>query len=204
MKSRKIATCIFAICLTISLAACTPINDNKTEPETTINTTIATETIPESSDTDAPETSASETDTDENTDQEVSDQHMAIAAAIEKVIASQEHAMMQEVVDTTILKEFFLIDTEDANLKEIVAYQCPMSAMISEIIVIQADDVSAAKDILEARKTKLIEQDAFYPQDVENAEASIVDTCGNFAYFVINNTSSDDAELLNTLLTELA
>lgn len=201
MKIRKISTCIFAICLAAALTACTEIKETTT-PAGTVTTTTSESVNTESTENtdDSDETEA----VTEESEPEVSKQHIAIVSAVENVIASQEHAMMQEVVDPMILKEFFLIDTEDANFKEIVVYQCPISAMISEIIVIQAEDVDAAKTVLEARKTKLIEQDAFYPQDVENAEASIVDTCGNFAYFVINGTSSDDAELLNTLLKDLA
>ena len=73
-----------------------------------------------------------------------------------------------------------------------------MSANMTEIILIQAEDVSAAKADLEARQKKAQEQDAFYPDDVERAGASIVGTEGDYAYFLMgDNASTAETEIVN-------
>lgn len=225
--SKKIFAFIAALCVSMSLAACGEKGTTDNKADTTISVTEgtveettaaenATEVSEESADTTEVSEESAETTADAEggtletipeegaVEDEASESHKAIVKAIEEVIAAREHASMLEVSDAVILKEFFLIDTADTNLKEVVVYQCPMSAVMSEIIVLQAEDVEAAKEILNNRRTKAIEQDAFYPTDVENAEASIVDTCGNYAYFVINGTAAEDAEQLNTLLGTIA
>ena len=220
MSVKKIFAIIAALCITASLAACGNTAGNKvTDTSATADTTILEEVT---DGVTSEETTSEETTSEvvpapteepalpdtpetlpEETEAEVSESHKAIATAIEEVIAAREHTAMVEVSDPVILKEFFLIDTSDTNIKEAVVYQCPMSAVMSEIIVLQADDVEAAKEILNNRRTKAIEQDAFYPKDAENAEASIVGTVGNYAYFVINDNVVDDSEQLTSLLENM-
>lgn len=222
MRTKKIFAIIAALCVTASLAACGNNAGNKvTDTSATADTTISeevTESVTEgvtSEETTSEEITSDAVPTEEpalpdtpetlpeETEAEVSESHKAIATAIEEVIAAREHASMVEVSDPVILKEFFLIDTADTNIKEAVVYQCPISATMSEIIVLQADDVEAAKEILNNRRTKAIEQDAFYPKDAENAEASIVGTVGNYAYFVINDNVVEDSEQLTSLLENM-
>ncbi|MCI7768542.1 MAG: DUF4358 domain-containing protein [Oscillospiraceae bacterium] len=116
--------------------------------------------------------------------------------AVEKALAESEWPSLMEVTDETILKEFFLLDPANENYKEMIVMQCPISAVMSEIIIINAEDVSSAEADLEARKTKAIEQDAWYPKDQELAAASIVGTDGNYAYFIIGeNAASAEASI---------
>lgn len=215
--NKKIFAIIAALCVTASLAACGTNNaENKvTDTSAVADTTISeevTEAVSESvtnegatdvTPTEEPDLPDTPETLPEEPEVEVSEAHKAIATAIEEVIGAREHAAMVEVSDPVILKEFFLIDTSDTNIKEAVVYQCPMSAVMSEIIVLQADDVEAAKEILNNRRTKAIEQDAFYPKDAENAEASIVGIVGNYAYFVINDNATDDAEQLTSQLENM-
>lgn len=213
MRVKKIFAIIAALCITASLAACSTIDtgNNATDTSATVDTTISEEITEgitgEGTTADAPTEEPDLPDTPETlpeeTEAEVSESHIAIVTAIEEVIAAREHTAMVEVSDPVILKEFFLIDTADTNIKEAVVYQCPMSAVMSEIIVLQADDVEAAKEVLNNRRTKAIEQDAFYPKDAENAEASIVGTVGNYAYFVINDNVVEDSEQLASLLENM-
>ena len=86
------------------------------------------------------------------------------------------------VTDPTILSEYFLLDASNENYKEMIVMQCPISAVMSEIIIIQADDVDAAAEDLKARQQKAIDQDAWYPDDIDMANNSIVGTCGDYAY----------------------
>lgn len=219
MRVKKIFAIIAALCITASLAACGNNAGNKvTDTSATADTAISeevTEAISEDITSEGTTSDVVPTPTEgpalpdtpetlpEETEAEVSESHIAIVTAIEEVIAAREHTAMVEVSDPVILKEFFLIDTADTNIKEAVVYQCPMSAVMSEIIVLQADDVEAAKEVLNNRRTKAIEQDAFYPKDAENAEASIVGTVGNYAYFVINDNAIEDSEQLASLLENM-
>ena len=121
-----------------------------------------------------------------------------------KVLSESEWPSLMEVTDETILKEFFLLDHANENYKEMIVMQCPISAVMSEIIIINADDVSAAQADLEARKTKAIEQDAWYPNDQELAAASIVGTNGNYAYYIIGQNASAAEQSINDYISSLS
>lgn len=106
-------------------------------------------------------------------------------------IMSGEWPTLWEVTDAQMLSDFFLLDAANENYRNILVLQCPMSANMTEIIIIEADDVSAAVADLEARQKKAREMDAFYPNDVEKAEASIVGSEGDYAYFILADGASD-------------
>ena len=97
---------------------------------------------------------------------------------IEKITSESEWPALDMVTDPTILSEYFLLDASNENYKEMIVMQCPISAVMSEIIIIQADDVDAAAEDLKARQQKAIDQDAWYPDDIDMANNSIVGTCG--------------------------
>lgn len=121
-----------------------------------------------------------------------------LSPIIDKVLSESEWPVLSIVTDETILKEFFLLDTANENYKEMIVMQCPISAKMSEIIIINADDVSAAEEDLNARRQKAIDQDAWYPNDVELAQNSIVGTNGSYAYFIIG----DNAEAAETSIND--
>lgn len=104
---------------------------------------------------------------------------------IEKITSESEWPALDMVTDPTILSEYFLLDASNENYKEMIVMQCPISAVMSEIIIIQADDVDAAAEDLKARQQKAIDQDAWYPDDIDMANNSIVGTCGDYAYFIM-------------------
>ncbi len=117
---------------------------------------------------------------------------------VNAAISVGEWPTLWEVTDTQMLSDFFLLDAENENYKNLIAVQCPMSANMTEIIIIETDDVDAAKTDLEARQKKAREQDAFYPDDVDKAEASIIGSEGNYAYFIL----AYDAAEAETALVE--
>ncbi len=191
MKFRKIAA--FAAAMAVCAAGFSACgNDNSDTQETTAATTASdvpavtddTETVSESDSGEASETDSGETETS------------PLLEAVQNSIEGLEWPFMEAVTDKDFIADFFLLDTENANYKNIVVMQCPMSANLTEMIVIEADDVSSAKADLEARRTKAQEQDAFYPDDVERAGAAIVGTEGSYAYFIMGNEPEKAEEAL--------
>lgn len=117
---------------------------------------------------------------------------------IEKITSESEWPALDMVTDPTILSEYFLLDASNENYKEMIVMQCPISAVMSEIIIIEADDVDAAEEDLKARQQKAIDQDAWYPDDIDLANNSIVGTCGDYAYFIIGS----EAETAEKIITD--
>lgn len=124
-----------------------------------------------------------------------------LSPVIDKVLSESEWPVLSIVTDETVLKEFFLLDP--ADYKEIIVMQCPISAKMSEIIIVNSDDVSAAEDALNARRQKAIDQDAWYPNDVELAQNSIVGTNGSYAYFIIGDNAEAAEVSINSYIDAL-
>lgn len=120
---------------------------------------------------------------------------------IEKITSESEWPALDIVTDPTILSEYFLLDASNENYKEMIVMQCPISAVMSEIIIIQADDVDAAAEDLKARQQKAIDQDAWYPDDIDMANNSIVGTCGDYAYFIIGSEAETAEKIINDYVT---
>ncbi len=117
---------------------------------------------------------------------------------VEKVTADVEWAQLDRISDPDIMNEFFKLDADNENYNDILVMQCPMSAVIAEIILIDAKDgqVDAAKADLEARKEKLINVDAFYPDSKTIAEDSIVGVYNNIAYFIAGENAAESEQVL--------
>lgn len=119
-----------------------------------------------------------------------------LVQAVNKVTSEVEWAVLDRITDNEIAKEFFKLDLENPEYKDIVIMQCPMNAVLAEMIIIETDNVDGAKADLEARKDKLINVDAFYPNAVEIAENSIVGTYNNIVYFIASDTASESEDIL--------
>ena len=180
MKIKKIAAALAAV-LCVGLAGC----GNNTSEEVTTSaenttaseTTAATVTIPPTEcpgDTEE-DAAAAEGEDSANPLQPIADAGLAVG----------DWPALWEVDDAMILEDFFLLDGSNENYRNMLVLQCPMSANMTELIIIEANDVNAAKADLEARQKKAQEQDAWYPDDVERAGASIVGTEGDYAYFIL-------------------
>lgn len=203
MKIRKIAaiTAVIAVCAAL-FTACSKDNADEqttsadTSDTTSAESTSAAESVSDTeSSTDTESESDTETDTEESADEGAEDEETisnnTLMPIAEAALAVGEWPSLWEVEDPDILSDYFLLDYNNSNYKNMLVLQCPMSANMTEIIIIEADDVSAAAADLEARQKKAQEQDAFYPADVERAGASVVGSEGNYAYFLMGDNTPD-------------
>lgn len=206
MKFRKIAAFAAALTMCAALfAGCgkdagtgeaetTTTSQTKieTEKETETETTLQTEEIADEN-TDVTEESAGETDGEEASGS-------ILLQAADAALADASWPALERLEDPDFIADFFLLDAANANYKDLLVLKCPMSANLSELIIIEAEDVSAAEADLDARRTKAVENDAWYPDDVEKAGASIVGTEGSFAYFIMGDSpESVEAALVEFL-----
>lgn len=204
---KKLAVSLAALTFCAMLAGCSGKNDNASSGTTAADTTL--------SDTMTEETSSEETteETSAETSEETSESDEAPGGSAEagslrdiaeKLIESHKDDLPALTLneDNEFNKEFFLLDADNENYEDMVIYSCPMSAVMSEIIIIKAADgqVDSVKADLEERQKKAQEQDAFYPDDVDAANASIVGTRGNYVYFLL---ASDVAPELEKTLSDL-
>lgn len=193
MNTKKIIAAISALSLSAALLTACGGNDNTED-----NTSAPSETPAVSTEADTSESSetAEETEAPADTETDGADSEDSGSAnplqpLADAVLAVGEWPSLMEVTDPQILSDFFLLNAENENYRNIIVLQCPMSALMTEVIIIEADDAEAAKTDLEARRTKAIEQDAFYPNDVDLANASIVGTEGDYAYFILAGNAAD-------------
>lgn len=155
--------------------------------ETTQTTTQTSQTMTESS----ASSEISQETSEENVETVNPLNHLAEAA-----LAVGEWPAMAEVTDENILSDYFLLDKNNQNYKNLIVMQCPMSANMSELIIIEAEDTSAAADDLKERRKKAQETDAFYPADEEKAKNAIVGTSGDYAYYILSSEPEKSEEAI--------
>ncbi|MGN0606451.1 MAG: DUF4358 domain-containing protein [Oscillospiraceae bacterium] len=145
------------------------------------------------------------TDTANSAEEEKQNDESAegLVQAVNKVTSEVEWAALDRITDNEIAQEFFKLNLENPEYKDIVIMQCPMSAVLAEMIIIETDNVDGAKADLEARKDKLINVDAFYPNAVEIAENSIVGTYNNIVYFIAAENAEASEEILRAELEKM-
>lgn len=190
MKLKK--TAAFAAAITLCAALLAACGNNEGANDETTAGTAAETTSAATTASDVPAvTDDSTADAEDTSAAEGEEAASPLQTAAETAIDGNDWPAMTAVSNSEkdYIADFFLLDTENANYKDLLVMQCPMSANMSELIIIEADDVSSAKADLEARQKKAKEQDAFYPDDVERAGASIVGTEGSYAYFILGNNS---------------
>lgn len=191
---KKLMLCLIISCMTVSLVACGQSNSNNDIQDTSNAQTTVEETS--ESETSQDETSSSD-DTTSNSD--VVDLH----AMVDEVTSKVEWASLSEIDDKDIIQEYFTLQADNPNYKQILVMQCPMSAVIAEIILIQAEDTQSAMQDLQARKDKLINTDAFYPEHKEIAEQSIVGSYGDIVYFIADYDAQESEKVLLEYLKTL-
>ena len=165
--NKKIIMLTALLAVGMTFAACGGSKNEQTEtsaPETTVSETAESsaaesdteeDILPEESETldILPEDVTDDTAAEDEVQPVVPDESTSdnsLFPAVEKALAESEWPVLMEVTDEVILKEFFLLDPANENYKEMIVMQCPISAAMSEIIIINADDVSAAESDLEA------------------------------------------------------
>ena len=208
MKFRKVITAaaVLTACALI-LTACGKDSTEETTSAPETETEATSETFVENldenvSDETINEDNAEDIPNNDNAEDEPVDipdeTPNALQPIADAALAVGEWPALWEVTDPQLISDFFLLDASNDNYQNMLILQCPMSANMTEIIIVQAEDVSAAKADLEARQKKAQEQDAFYPDDVERAGASIVSTEGDYAYFIMgDNASAAETEIVN-------
>lgn len=184
---KKNASMIPAVFAAILLAGCGSGNNDK-ETESSRPSEISSVSVSESTNPETENTvSDTSPDTESGTDTESADTETVnpLADYTAAVIAVGEWPEMREVTDEQILSDYFLLDKNNENYRNLIVMQCPVSANMSEIIIIEADDPQAASDDLKERLKKARDVDAFYPDDVEKAKNAIVGTTGDYAYYIL-------------------
>ena len=140
---------------------------------------------------------------DGSTTSQVEEISVDLTSIVNEITSKVEWASLSVIDDDQLISEFFKLDVNNPNYQNILVEQCPMSAVIAEIILIQANDVNSAMEDLEVRKQKLIDTDAFYPEHKEIAEQSIVGSYGNIAYFLASDSSAESEKVLKEYLDSL-
>lgn len=199
---KKMAAFALSAIMAVSmLAAC---GGGDSEETTTVTTTEATTTEAATEATTEATTEAEVTEDTDFEDDFEEPELTGLALVADKVFSYNggQWPMMMQIEDPELISEFFLINT--ADYEDVYVSQCMINASTAELIIIKAGEgkLEDAKAALEARKKKLIEQDAFYPESVEIAEASIIDTTGNYAYFIAWMNPGDYVEVLESALAE--
>ena len=212
MGYKKIkAIAFFTAALLICAAGFTACGEKNTgEAETTSQTQSETTTSAQAEENDGGEdTEISDENTDdgagensggsEDSGEQVDSASGGILSeAADAALKDAPWPAMERMADAEFVSDFFLLDMNSDNYKDILILKCPMSANLSELIIIEAENVSAAQADLEARRKKAQEQDAWYPDDVEKAGASIVGTEGSYAYFIMGS----EPESVESALTD--
>lgn len=212
MNIKKIIAAISALSLSAALLTACSGNDgneentsapSETPAVTEADTSETADSVPEDTSAEDNTEDAVETDSAENAGEDGDNGAEAGSAnplqpLADAALSVGEWPDLWEVTDPMMLSDFFLLDAENENYRNMIVLQCPMSALMTEVIIIEAEDAEAAKTDLEARRKKAIEQDAFYPNDVDLANASIIGTEGDYAYFIL----SENAAEAETALTE--
>lgn len=197
---KKLMLCLIISCMTIGLVACGQSNSSNDVQDTSTTTTDSTTqtTIEETSESETSQDETSSSD-DTTSNGDVVDLH----AMVDEVTSKVEWASLSEVEDKDIIQEYFTLQADNSNYKQILVMQCPMSAVIAEIILIQAEDTQSAMQDLQARKDKLINTDAFYPEHKEIAEQSIVGSYGDIVYFIADSDAQESEKVLLEYLKTL-
>ncbi|MBD5138324.1 MAG: DUF4358 domain-containing protein [Ruminococcus sp.] len=180
---KKIIAAAAAIAMCAMLAACGGDSGSADNASTSAESTSAAADVSET-ETET-EADTEEAEVESGTVEGVTDSENPLQSLADAATSVGEWPVLMEVTDPQMLSDFFLLDAENKNYRNMIVLQCPMSATMTELIIIETSDTDAAVSDLEARKQKAIEQDAFYPNDVDLANASIVGTEGDYAYFIL-------------------
>jgi len=196
VKNKNISIILaVALCASV-LTACgkekdTEITDNNSG---TAETAVTEETI--IMDGTAPPNDAIQTEAPDS--QADTEESSVLQTIVGNITSSVEWASLDEITDDETIKEFFKLDKSNPDYKDMIVMQCPMSAVVAEIIIIEAQEGKAddAVNALKERRQKLIDVDAFYPDSKEIAEQSITGTYHNVAYFIAGENAQQSEEIL--------
>lgn len=161
---KKVISFLTALALLLSLSGCSSNNDNK--------------------ETDNGTASASEA--------EVVKPQKTAAELADIVLNSVEFPQTINVTDT---EQIEAIGIDLSLTEDIAVIQQMLSVDVVEIVIVKAKDGSVSDIVasLQKRKESLIHDFAFYPGQVESAEATVVGSKGDIAYLICHK-DADTAE----------
>lgn len=109
---------------------------------------------------------------------------------------SIEFPQLVEVTDEDIITENIGIDL--SQVTDFAVYQQMLSVDVSEIIILIVKDgaESQLKTALENRKQSLIDDFAFYPNQVASAEATVVGSEKNVVYLICHEEATTAEQAL--------
>lgn len=116
----------------------------------------------------------------------------------EKILGFAEFPAMEEVTDSSMLSS--MIDVTTNDIKEYCVYHNLISVNLQEIIVIKSSDTKTTLKTLEDRKTTLIDQLAFYPEQKESAKATVIGSSGDICYLITHPEASEIEKKLKEIL----
>lgn len=204
---KKFLSVILAAAMILSVASCGKKNSE---------TTTAPESAPQVTE---PETTEAEETTEETTEA-ASEETSEEAPAEEEVPSEEENAAETEtqrlanvvlncgvefpatmfVDDPDMVKDMLGYDMADAEEYSIVTHL--MSAHLVEITVIKVKDgkMDGVMEMLNKRKDDLLNNVAFYPAQVEAAEATVVGNKNGYAYLICDaNAAQAETALLEAI-----
>lgn len=193
---KKITLLLIISSMLVSMVGCGNSSSNNNATSDTTTTQTAEESI---TDTIA-ETTIEET----SVNGEQSAGSVDLQAIVDEITSKEEWASLSKIEDDALISEFFKLNPNNPNYKQLLVMQCPMSAIIAEIILIETDDTKSAMEDLKVRREKLINTDAYYPEHKEIAEESIVGSHGKIAYFIAGDEAEDSEKILINYLDSLS
>ncbi|MCH5325096.1 MAG: DUF4358 domain-containing protein [Eubacterium sp.] len=120
------------------------------------------------------------------------------AGLADKILGFAEFSAMEEVTDAAMLSS--IIDVKTSDIEEYCIYHNLISVNLEEVIVIRSNNTDATLKALENRKTTLIEQLAFYPEQKASAEATVVGSKGDICYLITHSDAKNiEKQFLNIL-----
>lgn len=116
--------------------------------------------------------------------------------AAEIVLNSGDFPLTIQIDDENMLSDTIGLNLND--IAEYTVYQQMLSVDLAELIIIKPKDgkIDAVKDSLYARKQNLIDTFAFYPNQKEPAEATVVGEKDGLCYLICCNDSAKAEEAL--------
>lgn len=141
-----------------------------------------------SSSVDSVSESQSVTDTGNEESEPVPDNSLSTDALCNVVIDGADFPLMLKVDIPEKLE--LIMDFSKYGIEEYTVYQPSMSVHICEVIIIRTEDVKATTEALEERKDVLINQLAFYPEQQEAANNTVVGSKNNVCYLIAHKDAS--------------
>lgn len=146
------------------------------------------------------EDSQSTTDNSTSTAAEDIEQTRKTAAELAKIV--QNSVEFPQTVNVTDKDQIEAMGIDLSIAEDYAVVQQMLSVDVVEIVILRVkeDNMETAVESLQKRKESLIHDFAFYPGQVESAEATVVGSKGDIAYLICHkNADTAETELLKNI-----